>query len=492
MTRRRAQGLVEFGLIVAGVALVGILGLSALGEAEKAYFTGILPQTDEAFSVIVSASAPSVQITGCTPGEVRVTQDAALCTVVVTDTQGGAAPLGTVKFGASAQSCSTPLTAVSGSASSCSVAFTPTATDAPTAADGSPVASQTIGVSATYVPGATDNGKHLAAASPSVPLIVDPYLNVSATCTQHVEIGHPTVCTATATNLATAMPSGSLDIAWSTHDFDDGGSLAEPGIGCWMQMTDALPPACSVLNPTRPSEQAHCVAQFSGVNPGQCQLVYRRGYDAPMTGYAGYGGVGSHTLTVLPNFCLAATTCGAPYRYSLIVDAPHDEHSVALLSFTCDSGGNPIVRIDNQTRTITVETGAAPSATVTLSCTSFFQDSVQGATPPSPSTNIEFAPACYQDPAERGTPDDQYNPPLNFQCAKFYSTLTGTYFWTYTRFNVSSPDSYRTAVLQRPVTLTANRTDSFQLWTEFFFDGTSPSAHSGAGPDPLRYTVNFI
>ena len=36
--RRTGQGVVEFGLIVVGVAIVGIAGLTVLGRAEEGYF----------------------------------------------------------------------------------------------------------------------------------------------------------------------------------------------------------------------------------------------------------------------------------------------------------------------------------------------------------------------------------------------------------------------------------------------------------------------
>src|SRR6266571_1446906 len=97
--RQRGQGLVEYGLILAVIAVASIAAFNALSAAERGYFGGMKPvlaPPAPTFSAFVVRRSTSTTIS-CTPTSTAVNSSVS-CAVSVTDTESGttSAPLGTM------------------------------------------------------------------------------------------------------------------------------------------------------------------------------------------------------------------------------------------------------------------------------------------------------------------------------------------------------------------------------------------------------------
>ncbi len=137
--RRPAQNLVEYGLTVAAVAIIAMVGFKALGAAQATYWGAI------SSSPILAAPTPAqgdflhptnvvlAPTPNCDPTATWLAGQPITCTVTVTDTFGSNfhTPTGSINLtvdGTTVSSCT--LTMINGQSSSCTLTYTWTPTDA--------------------------------------------------------------------------------------------------------------------------------------------------------------------------------------------------------------------------------------------------------------------------------------------------------------------------------------------------------------------------
>src|SRR5947209_7851393 len=188
MMRQRAQSFVEFGLIMAAVAVVGMLGLQGVVAVQKVYFGDVAPSLAPSAAAVPGDVLHTVDLAMiCSPAAVNVGQTTT-CTVQVTDLHTGPTPpQGTVKpnisSGPPPSDCTTLVPATSAS-STCQFTFTPTA---------SQFGQLTFDLK--YVP---RSSSHLGTEK-TFPITVIGLSTVSVTCKNDVdpslgsavEVGHP-------------------------------------------------------------------------------------------------------------------------------------------------------------------------------------------------------------------------------------------------------------------------------------------------------------
>ena len=279
--RQAAQNLVEFGLIVAAVSILGMAGLQVLGRAEENYFVplsrGLAPQAPVGTDDVVHPTRVTID---CTPTTVIVGNQAT-CTFTVSDTWPTKRtwPRGDVQLlvngAATGIACSLAQDTSTGDAAlgKCVVSWPPAVSNVPSAVlaahyvpnDGAHAApttdpSETLTVQQqvilTFTPGA---GQTTACWNTEGPIGGDP---------EAVEVGHPIVCHLTVTDQhGNPVPSTPVQVSEVTSA--PGG---QPFFSCFTNGTRSL----------YYSQCSPAAATFVGTTnaSGQLTFVYRRYYDA--------------------------------------------------------------------------------------------------------------------------------------------------------------------------------------------------------------------
>ena len=308
--RQAAQTLVEFGLIVAALSLVGMAGLHVLGRAEENYFiplgTSLAPQAPSGTDDVVH---PTVVTISCTPTTVTLPGTAS-CTFTVTDNwqTRRSWPQGIVQLGVNGVAGGISCTLLQDTSSSdparstCPpVQWTPGIANIPSAI-----------LSAHYVPG---DGTHAAPSTdPSQTIAVRVQVTAAFTAPagqttpcwnpfaifpgapEKVEVGHPLICHLTVKDsLGQLYPGTPVTVSEAANP---AGGL--PFFSCFTSNNRS---AYSQCNPAG--------SVFSGTTDtnGELTFVYRRYYDslsvvvadaltATATSYAGSSQ--AHVVTVAP------------------------------------------------------------------------------------------------------------------------------------------------------------------------------------------------
>jgi len=307
-SRQPAQDLVEFGVIVAAVSILGIAGLNVLGRAEEGYFiplsSVLAPQAPVGTDDVVH---PTVVNIHCTPTTVTLPGTTS-CTFTVTDNWPTRRtwPQGTVQLAVNGGIGSISCTLVRDTSSSdpaqstCPpVSWTPDRSNIPSAS-----------LSAHYAPG---DGTHAASTSnPPQTIVVQVQVTAAFTTPpgqttpcwnplgifpgspEQVEVGHPLICHVTVKDsLGQLYPSTPVTVS----------EVANPPDGEWFScFTNNNRSAYTQCNPAGHS--------FSGTTDtnGELTFVYRHYYDTLSTTVAdtlttstSYSGSSqTHVVTIAP------------------------------------------------------------------------------------------------------------------------------------------------------------------------------------------------
>lgn len=262
--RQPAQNVAEFSLIVAAVAVVGMLGLQAVTSVQKVYFGDVATVLNPPAAAVPGDVLHTVDIgTTCTPVAASVpltllVGTTTTCTVVVTDIHAGpSTPQGTVKTNVSSgpppSDCS-PLLAISQAASSCFFTFTPTVSQM------GPLTLQ-----ASYSP---KNSNHLGQQQ-TLQVTVVGIPNLTVNCTNDlkttvlpnsVEVGHPLDCLA---KLTVPGQGGGISgqLSWSLV------SGAPGTFACSVTTTQGCSPTSGQAS------TATCTTDSNGA----CRIIFRPG-----------------------------------------------------------------------------------------------------------------------------------------------------------------------------------------------------------------------
>jgi hypothetical protein len=275
--RVQGQGLVEWGMMAAILAIVGAIGFNALAVHEHDYLAD-LPTNSAAPSAPGSILHPTATVFASTPScpvQAR-TGTTVMCTATVTDTYSNPAdrnpPWGVVNWyfttgGSATQvaTCALPhITA--GATNTCTMSWTPATPSAGT-------------LLAKYE---LPQSNHLVSQSPPGSLTLLPYLDITNACnaplsqsTSQVEMGHPVVCIATIKDHFSHTPV-STSITWTS-------STSAPGAQLFNCFTSYPVPSAS------PSQAAASYTMLQGCSPptlgsyscttdvtfGTCGVVFR-------------------------------------------------------------------------------------------------------------------------------------------------------------------------------------------------------------------------
>jgi Flp pilus assembly pilin Flp len=234
--RQRGQDVVEYGIIVAVIAVASILAFNALSSAERGYFGGIQPAlapTAPAFSAFVVSRSTSTTIS-CTPTS-TVVNGSVSCTVSVTDTASGttSAPLGIVTLTTNGTGSFSPgntctLTGPSSPTSCPAITYLPTA-----------IGTGTHTLTAQYAPGNGDT-THAASTGTTAVTVTPRSTTTTINCTPAtIPLNGSTSCSATVTDTALgtkSAPQGT--VTWA---------VVSGGTGAFS------PTSCSSLSPASPS-----------------------------------------------------------------------------------------------------------------------------------------------------------------------------------------------------------------------------------------------
>ena len=279
--RQAAQNLVEFGLIVAAVSILGVAGLQVLGRAEENYFiplaSNLAPRAPQGSDDVVHPT--TVTIT-CAPTTVVVLLSTT-CSFTVRDawTTKRTWPQGTIHLLVdtldTGTSCALAQDTSGGDSafSKCSLQWWPAAANAPSAT-----------LTAHFVP---SDGTHASPQSdPSQTVAVEQRVNVAFTppagqttsCwnpaiviagqPETVEIGHPILCHLTVTDpLGNVVSNTPVNVTEAVVPSDSGLAF----FSCFTNSNRSLYTQCNAAAPT-----------FTGNTDatGQLTFVYRRYYDA--------------------------------------------------------------------------------------------------------------------------------------------------------------------------------------------------------------------
>lgn len=298
--RRRGQGLVEYGAVAAALTLVGLLGLQAITNAQVAYFEG-LPMVSvppSAPGALLHLTTLDVDPSKCVPNPVAVSQPIRCTGMVVRDiydvTSDRLTPTGDLDLFVDGNTsridhCTLDMPLSDRNSCSQGLTWTPTATDGLT-----PNHTLTIAYSCSQQSASTsscDNratSNHLASSVPIAVTIAKGVAFSAPTCVQtgvdawasknppQVELGHPIVCTTTATNKETGGPAAGIDIIWNIPPPDASSSGAGiPLLSCATNGDSSkFGPALYASdsgNPCTPASSQHCTTDAAGV----CRVVYR-------------------------------------------------------------------------------------------------------------------------------------------------------------------------------------------------------------------------
>jgi hypothetical protein len=314
-------------MVAAAVAFVGVASLHAVTSAQKSYFTG-LPLDPPAPSAPGALLHPvSVDAVSCSPNPWMLGTPLTCSNPTVHDIFSNASdrnpPLGALDWYLGTTLIATcSLAPTSRSESTC----TPPSFGPPT---DSALANTTQHVTVVYE---NASSNHFAPApSPQFALAIFFHLQFTAPATKcvnpftqfppdNVEIGHPTVCTATVFNLTQGQPAVGEPVMWTA---DRASMTGEPFLSCHASTANYAQmiwnnPSCA------PGPQLTCITD----NSGQCQIVYRRLRD--LTGNTETGPVGLHSLQ------LSAAGGAATFAtdVQVITPATHPHPSTTLISCT--------------------------------------------------------------------------------------------------------------------------------------------------------------
>jgi hypothetical protein len=301
--RQRSQGLVEYGLVAATVAFVGVASLGFLTSRQKEYLSG-LPLDPPAPSAPGALLHPtSVIPPSCVPPSPVVVGTPITCAAptvkdIFSNPVDQKPPWGTVRLYLDSTT-TTPLgTCVlphiaSGGQNTCAstLSWTPDPSLAGTPhqlilryeqPESNHVGSTSSPASITFLP------QLEFVPTPQCDNPFFPKFQVN-----WVEIGHPLICVVNVKNAATHLPLSGVDITWTA---DVLASTGVPLLSCYTGGDPALfaslvwdsppTPACA------PSSTLTCTTDASG----RCRVVYRRLRD--LTGTAMSGPVGAHSLAL--------------------------------------------------------------------------------------------------------------------------------------------------------------------------------------------------
>jgi hypothetical protein len=341
-SRQRSQGLVEYGLITACLAFVGLAGFNALAGAQKNYlqeFPKNAPVPAAPGSLLHATAVDDPDCTPLTPTKVGVQIQ---CHSTVTDEFNDPAsdrkrPWGTINFyldnsSLVVASCTLPnLPPSSGFTNDCTANWTPTG-------------SGMVGSHILRAKFDNPTSNHLASIpSAALSLQFIPNLQWTVACPNQIEplpvgvteIGHPLKCTATVKDLASGTPTSlplNSPITWST---DNG---AVPGVGMftctspyniWTDSANCPSPAPLVPLGTA---SFSCFTDASS----SCSVVYRRIFDS-------MGGGGGTT----PPLSLTTSAGGPPYiAYVQILPPQYGAHGTHAVAVCNSADANVTMRTD--------------------------------------------------------------------------------------------------------------------------------------------------
>ncbi len=356
--RRRAQGLVEYGLIAATVALVGAAGLNALTTAQKNYFTD-LPMNPPAPSAPGALLHPTnVDAPVCPQAPTVAIGQPIVCNApVVRDTFSNASgrnpPWGTITLHMDTDPTVLATCILghppSGSLNTCgsNLSWTPTDTSL---AGSTHTLSLWYGLGRGYVPGypplPDPESNHVASISSSLSITFLQYqFNGVPQCqngsgNNHVEVGSPIRCTAAIYDTSTmGPPSVPVAVTWTAVN-DPGNGTGSPYLSCStggnvanfgsMIWSNPATPACS------PGSTLTCMTDASGA----CSVVFRRVRAlmgaSPLT--AGYQ---DFTVSAFNGGSVTSGTVAWPGR-AINIDPPSTAHpTTTLMMCTPAASGQP-------------------------------------------------------------------------------------------------------------------------------------------------------
>ena len=328
-SRQAAQELVEFGLLIIGVAIVGMVGLKVMGHAEQQYFVplqdDLAPTAPVGTDDVVHATSVTVS---CDHVSILVGKTTT-CTLTATDIAGAkrTAPAGTVSLivddGATAGPCTLGPVAGTGNppvTSNCIIAWTTVAGDVGTRQ-----------VSAVYTP--TDGNHSPPPTAPVVTIVVQPVLNFGYGCTNpyftevapwNVEPGHPLICGVTVyDSTGVSLYNHPLDVTWTPQT-----KTGDTYLYCATGQT------CGPVGATLPVKDGPITCHTDPSTGGSCRVVFRRSFN-DLTQIS----VGGEYLTVgaLPTWDPTQNIVQVPIG----IEQPLDEHPVQSI-VDCSSSGPTI------------------------------------------------------------------------------------------------------------------------------------------------------
>ncbi len=323
-SREHAQDMVEYGLIVACVAVVVAVGANVLSAREAEYFNG-LPLSPAAPAAPGALSHPTSTSLVCNPpGLPALVQTSITCVATVQDVFSNASDLrppgGTVTWtfpdSSTHGSCVLP-TPATGSQTSCS------STDSMAASWYIP---GTPSITVNYAP--TTN--HMDSQGSSSLTIIPPNMVPSCTSNGQVELGNPLDCRVTLTSGGNKLAS--QEIIWR-HDV---GNAAGVGIfTCRTQGTGYdiwKAPECPPPDLTG-TAAFFCVTDVNG----SCGLIYRRLYDR-----AGGGAGANPVLTLTLTYADKKTSTTVGYN-AIRVTAPTSQHATDIAAVCSLTSGSATV-----------------------------------------------------------------------------------------------------------------------------------------------------
>ena len=421
--RLSGQGLVEFGLSVAAVAFVAMLGFHALGGAQAAYWGGPVQQTLAQPTPVTGDFVHPTQLTGtCTPTSfVALTAYTLSCNVTVTDmwNKDRVAPRGQVQILIDSNPLPTVCTLVP-AASGQPFSTCPGLTESWTPQMGD-VGSHTVYGQYTPDP-STDLGKHAASSlTPLVGITVtppwtvaftpdaahttacwNPYPSLFSGYPEKFEIGHPEICHVTVKDgSGQRAPDATVQVTESVS----GGPPGTTYFSCYTNGSVAALATCSNPSPTFIGVTGDGSA---GRPTGEMYFVYRRYYDSLVNPVnvsltATVTSTPGNPPTSAPETIVVQPPSAGPHRADMIIDCPSAAVTQTTQQWLAGSG---------QTVTSVKDLQGSPGSLVTCTVVMFDTDQAffSGGNPDNEDLYTPFGTITWVDGS--GTPImDQNNNP---------------------------------------------------------------------------------
>jgi hypothetical protein len=359
LRRQAAQNFVEFGLIVAAVAIVGMLGLQVLGGAEEGYFiplaSGLAPRAPVGSDDVVHPT--TVQI-ACTPTTVIVGNQAT-CTFSVSDAWSvkRAWPRGQVDLyvndAPTGTSCSLVQDTSTGDAAlgKCAVTWSPAVANVPSAK----LAAHYVANDGAHTAPTTDPFQ-METVQQQVVIRFAPSVQPTACWNpvalvngdpEAVEIGHPMYCHLKVTDPQGSPVAGTPIQVSSGLGLSDGGT---PFFSCWTNGDQSVYSGCPV---------SQTFVRNTDTN-GELAFVYRRYY-------------GALASTVTETFTASSTAYPAspPASHAVRV-APlipgDDHHTDMVVHCYSNLSGSPASWVSGLGLTVQSDTGLQGSGVQIVVC----------------------------------------------------------------------------------------------------------------------------